>query len=90
MLQRKIGTEVQVYGAGKHKFVTPRSPSRKRLKFIKKIHMGSIGQYKRVVAGSKIKAFFHCHCVMPKNQKIKINMLPYMLQRKVVTDSTSI
>jgi hypothetical protein len=48
MLQSKLGMEVQVNGADKYKFITPISPSKKRLKFIRKIHMDSIGQYKRV------------------------------------------
>jgi hypothetical protein len=44
MLQRKLGTEVRVYGADKYKFIAPESPSIKKLKFIRKIHMSSIGQ----------------------------------------------
>jgi hypothetical protein len=68
MPQRKLGIEVRVYGVDKYKFIN-REVQEKKLKFIKKIHMGSIGQYKRVSMGSTITALFNCHLVMLKSQK---------------------
>jgi hypothetical protein len=69
MLQRKLCTEVRVYGGDKYKFIPSGSPSKKRLKFIMKIHMGSTGQYKQVATLSTIKDFFNFHRVMLKSKK---------------------
>jgi hypothetical protein len=74
---RKIGTEVWVYAADKYKLITPRSPSKKKLKFIRKVHICSIWQYKRVATGSTIKTFINCHYVILKNQNNNNNITTY-------------
>jgi hypothetical protein len=55
--------------ADKYKFIMPGSLSRKRLNFIRKVQLGSTGQYKLVAAGSTIEDFLNCHRVMLKSQK---------------------
>jgi hypothetical protein len=68
--------------ADKYKFIMPGSLSRKRLNFIRKVQLGSTGQYKLVAAGSTIEDFLNCHRVMLKSQK---KTLRHMHQRKLGT-----
>jgi hypothetical protein len=89
MIQRKLGIEVRTYGVDKYKFINP-EVQEKKLKFIKKIYMGSIGQYKRVSVGSMIKAFFNFHRVMLKRQKNKNKNDTAYASKKIRHGSTTI
>jgi hypothetical protein len=73
MLKRKKNVmsydSKKIRHADKYKFIMTGSLSRKRLNFIRKVQLGSTGQYKLVAAGSTIEDFLNCHRVMLKSQK---------------------